>query len=85
MHINSCDFSLKSYTFDDIAGDYALEYFDTEVTHDNAQMLPLLRLARSAIQSRNKNVDSATSTKELTYDLKLLASPWSPPAWMKQV
>jgi len=31
VHINSCDFSLKSYSFDNIAGDYALQYFDTEV------------------------------------------------------
>lgn len=67
IHINSCDFSLKSYSFDDIAGDYKLEYFDKEVTHDNAYIIPLILSAAAA--SKNP--------------LKILASPWSPPAWMK--
>jgi len=67
VHINSCDFSLKSYSFDDIEGDYSLSYFDSEVTHDNAQMLPLMRLA--------------IETSKLP--IKIVASPWSPPAWMK--
>ena len=45
IHINSCDFSLKSYSFDEIANDYSLEYFDNEVTHDNAFIIPLIRYA----------------------------------------
>lgn len=65
--INSCDFALKSYSFDEIEGDYDLLYFDSEVTHDNAYILPLLRLAMSVS----------------SLPIKLLASPWSPPAWMK--
>ena len=32
--INSCDFSPKSYSFDEIAFDYELQFFDTELTHD---------------------------------------------------
>lgn len=67
IHINSCDFSLQSYSFDNIAGDYDLTYFDSEVTHDNAYILPFIRLAMAASPN----------------PIKLLASPWSPPAWMK--
>ena len=55
------------YTYDDVpAGetDYALEHFS--IDHDRAQILPLLRKARS-----------------LNPQLKVIASPWSPPAWMK--
>ena len=71
IHINSCDFSPQSYSFDDIAGDYDLTYFDWEVTHDNAKILPMIRLAQSALAGHGRA-------------LKLLASPWSPPAWMKR-
>ena len=69
--INSCDFSPSSYSFDEIKGDSSLQYFDTELTHDNAFMMPLMRLAMEEA-SRWGN------------DLKLVASPWSPPAWMKE-
>ena len=82
VHINSCDFSLKSYSFDDIAGDYALQYFDTEVTHDNAQMLPLIRLAMSAAKS--SGLKRGNSPKIAEHGINLLASPWSPPSWMKR-
>lgn len=65
--INSCDFSLLSYSFDDIAGDYDMSFFDSEVTHDNAYIIPLIRLAME--------------TSSLP--IKIVASPWSPPSWMK--
>jgi len=68
VHINSCDFSLKSYSFDEIDGDFNLQYFDNEVTHDNAQMLPMMREAM----------------EKSARDINILASPWSPPAWMKK-
>ena len=68
ISINSCDFSIKSYSFDDIKGDIELEYFDTEVTHDNAFIIPMIRLAMDAT----------------VRPVKILASPWSPPAWMKK-
>jgi len=44
-----------------------LKFFDMEVTHDQAEMIPFIRAAMSA-SSR---------------PIRLLASPWSPPAWMK--
>jgi O-glycosyl hydrolase len=82
VHINSCDFSLKSYSFDDIAGDYALQYFDTEVTHDNAQMLPLIRMAMGAAKAAGKTRGNSPTVAE--HGINLLVSPWSPPSWMKR-
>lgn len=69
--INSCDFSPESYSFDNIEGDTELTYFDTELTHDNAFMMPLMRLAQEEAQKWGGEV-------------KLVASPWSPPKWMKE-
>jgi O-glycosyl hydrolase len=70
--INSCDFSPASYTFDDVAGDVELEHFDSSVQHDvDSGMVPMIRAAQQAASARGVS-------------LKLLASPWSPPAWMKR-
>ena len=42
-HINSCDFSVKSYSFDDTDGDFNLDNFDNEVTHDlNSGMIDMM-------------------------------------------
>lgn len=67
IHINSCDFSLQSYNFDNISHDYELQYFDNEVTHDNMEIIPFI-------------LDAMDVSKQ---PIKLVASPWSPPAWMK--
>ena len=67
IHINSCDFSLESYNFDNVSNDYDLTHFDTEVTHDQIAILPFIRLAMETSSA----------------PIRLLASPWSPPAWMK--
>ena len=80
MHIGSCDFSLKSYNFNDIAGDYAMTYFDTEVTHDNAQMLPMMRLA---IDASKEPFPGSKKPRGVPNGVNILASPWSPPPWMK--
>lgn len=71
VHINSCDFSPSSYSFDDVPGDFNLSHFDSNVTHDTLTMIPLIHEAQNMLRSLGK-------------DLKLLATPWSPPAWMKQ-
>jgi len=67
VHINSCDFSIESYNFDNIPDDFELKYFDTEVTHDQTNLLPFIKRAMEASPR----------------PIKLMASPWSPPAWMK--
>jgi O-glycosyl hydrolase len=67
IHINSCDFSIESYDFDSVAGDYELKHFDMNVSHDEISTLPFLRAAMRTSK----------------HPIKLVASPWSPPAWMK--
>lgn len=69
--MGSSDFSLASYNFDNSSADSDLKFFDNNVTHDEANgMLPLMRAAQDAVQKRGQQ-------------LKIFASPWSPPAWMK--
>lgn len=67
IHINSCDFSLESYNFDNVTNDYDLEFFDHDVTHDSLKIIPFISAAMRKSQAA----------------IKLVASPWSPPAWMK--
>lgn len=67
IHINSCDFSLQSYSFDEVEGDYDLDYFDNEVTHDTVEIIPFI----------------ARAMRHSKLPIRLVASPWSPPSWMK--
>ena len=64
-HINSCDFSLGNYAYDETPGDSALSHFSIE--HDRRMLIPLIRAAMQVAGGA----------------IKLFASPWSPPAWMK--
>jgi glucosylceramidase len=70
VHINSCDFSESNYAFDDAEGDVELRHFDDSVAHDQKVLIPLIRAAQDMLASHGK-------------ELRLLATPWSPPAWMK--
>lgn len=63
-HINSCDFSLENYTYDDIPGDTDLTHFTIE--RDKKTLIPMIKRAM-----------------EYVPEMKLFASPWSPPGWMK--
>ena len=65
-HINSCDFSLGSWSLDPVAGDTALAHFS--LAPMRAWVLPLIRDVQSIAGAPN---------------FHLLASPWSPPSWMK--
>lgn len=64
VHIQSCDFALGNYAYDDDPEDLLLENFSIE--RDEKYIIPLIKDALS----KEKN-------------LSLLASPWSPPAFMK--
>jgi glucosylceramidase len=64
-HINSCDFSLGNYAYDEVDGDVELRRFSIE--RDRRALIPLIRAAQAAAGR----------------PIRLLASPWSPPAWMK--
>lgn len=75
-HINSCDFCVKSYSFDDTEDDFNLDDFDTEVTHDlDSGMVDMMLLATKTIKE--------SYPKEHEYGMRIIASPWSPPPWMK--
>ena len=71
LPIGACDFSLKHYTYDDTKDDVNLTHFS--IDHDKDQIIPFIK---QAIQTRQ------SWTKE-TFDI--VASPWSPPAWMKKL
>lgn len=64
-HINSCDFSLGNYSYDERQDDVELKDFSIE--HDRRTLIPLIRAAQQVADGR----------------IKLFATPWSPPAWMK--
>ena len=52
VHINSCDFSVKSYSFDDTDGDFDLKDFDMNVTHDvNVGMVDMILRAKSTFRA----------------------------------
>jgi glucosylceramidase len=64
-HINSCDFSLGNYSYDEVEGDTDLEHFNIE--RDRKLLIPMIKEAMNVKGSK----------------IKFLASPWSPPYWMK--
>lgn len=68
--INSCDFSPVSYSFDDVDGDFDLKYFDSGLEQEISYQIPFITKVSEAVAANG-------------HVLKLLASPWSPPAWMK--
>jgi hypothetical protein len=79
VHINSCDFSVQSYSFDETDGDFKLEDFDMDVAHDSQKdgMIDMIKRATTVFNSEWKSPDGIDG------DFKTYASPWSPPAWMK--
>jgi glucosylceramidase len=64
MPVGANDFSRDWYSYDEVAGDFALEHFS--IANDLETLVPFIGNA-------------------LRYqpDLRLWASPWSPPTWMK--
>ncbi|DBA00605.1 TPA: hypothetical protein N0F65_007734 [Lagenidium giganteum] len=43
--MGSCDFSVSSYSFDDVANDTSLSHFDTSVEHDTKVLIPFIKRA----------------------------------------
>jgi glucosylceramidase len=68
VHMNSCDFALGNYAHVEQAGDHALQSFTIE--RDRQALLPMIQAAQRMAAAAGRQI-------------KLLASPWSPPAWMK--
>lgn len=78
VHINSCDFSVKSYSFDETEDDFELEDFDDGVHHDVES-----GMVDFALRATSRFREAWASDDGLDGELKLYASPWSPPKWMK--
>ena len=73
-----CDFSIQSYDFDDVDGDFTLKHFDTGVKHDvESGMVDM------ALKATSKLREAWASEDGMEGVLRLYASPWSPPSWMK--
>lgn len=92
VHINSCDFSIESYSFDETDGDFDLKDFDVAVSHDSQKdgMLDMIVRATKVFNAAWKPSDSGgdndgenADSSVYEGDFKLFASPWSPPKWMK--
>ena len=68
--IHACDFSRGNFTFDDVPGDVDIAHFDHTLAQDQEFVLPFIKAAKERLAQRG-------------VELRLVASPWSPPAWMK--
>ncbi len=73
IHMNSCDFALGNYTYIE-EGDTELKTFD--ISHDKAEILPMLADAKKVREMSGAQEEYGTG-------IKVLMSPWSPPAFMK--
>ena len=75
-HIGACDFTIEgNYSYDDVPGDAALAHFS--VAHDRAGFAG----ARDAHYALLPLIRDALSRQP---ELKIVASPWTAPAWMKE-
>lgn len=70
LPMGSCDFSLGNYNYDNVADDKNLDHFS--IDHDQAHIIPFIQSAM------------ATLVKWTNQSLDIVASPWSPPGWMKR-
>ena len=69
LPIGSCDFSLENYNYDNVSGDSSLDHFS--IDHDKERIIPMIKRAMSVRQKWSNDT------------LNIIASPWSPPSWMK--
>lgn len=76
VHMNSCDFAEGNYTYVE-EGDQDLHTFD--IAHDKKAMIPLIKEAIA----RYGQCVAASGEEKTAEEFRLLASPWSPPAYMK--
>lgn len=68
LTIGSCDFALEYYNYNEMRGDVNMTNFT--IAHDQAALIPFILNATAAAQAAGR-------------PLRFVASPWSPPAWMK--
>ena len=70
LPIGSCDFSLNHYDYDNVSGDTDLTHFS--INHDTERIIPFIqRSLKTRVHWTNES-------------MLIVASPWSPPGWMKK-
>jgi glucosylceramidase len=69
--LNSADYSVESFNYDNVTNDFSLSNFDSTLGYDRQRVMPLLRDAQATLANWTQD------------KLWLFASPWSPPGWMK--
>ncbi len=83
-HINSCDYSLRHYTYVE-PGDLALATFD--IAEDRAGFTGRENDQVAGVAMADPGFDlipMIEAAREVAgADFRILASPWSPPSWMK--
>ncbi len=92
VHMNSCDFSVESYNFDNVDGDFNLSNFDDRVEHDvSSGMIEFMLQANAKLKSDWKEDNINGNGNGINGNgingnggINIMASPWSPPAWMKK-
>ncbi len=83
--VGSSDFTLVgNYSFDDVEGDAALEHFSIEVHKDGFPKSEYPQIKDEHFDV-NQFIHEVAELKAAQADSewRLVASPWSPPAWMK--
>ena len=70
LPVGSCDFSLENYNYANTSGDKNLT--DFSIDHDKYRIIPFIKQA------------NATILKQSGDPLHIVASPWSPPNWLKE-
>lgn len=71
--MGSCDFSIQKYTYNDFRGNYNMSHFST--SQDEVWIIPALKRIQAYLR--------ANPTQCQNSPLTVIASPWSPPAWLK--
>ena len=71
VHMNSCDFSVESYSFDDVDGEFGLDNFDMDVKHDVRTGMVEMMLDANAVAISDWSEEGA-------HGMRIMASPWSP-------
>lgn len=74
-HIGSCDFALEYYSYHDMKDDFSMSTFN--MSHDFERLIPFIRRAKAKV---DESWVAAANNKS---QFRLVASPWSPPRWLK--
>ena len=68
--MNSADYSAQTYNYDATPDDFTLAHFDHNLTYEKVNVIPFIKGTLDVVHAYGGEV-------------KMFASPWSPPPWMK--